>query len=443
MSYRQIKSAKSQELRAQRTETIAKRKRSCSLFIENIIPVVVIIRPDRIIQFLSRMLSELDSPIKSGNDGNKNTKSFLKSLRICSIIIFALCSMLFALCFFSSDANARVKGKCKDCHTMHYSYEGEGITYGDRQGPFPILTKGGCLGCHAQNTNGVNSIITSGQAKIPQVLHHNENNDLAGGNFYYVADGYNPDYSKGHNVIGVSHQENTPMNIPPAFIKSVFIPGGLGPTDWPVQQQLTCAGTWGCHGNRTVEDPYESVYGAHHTDDSAIDGITVGKSYRFLYGIKGAEHKNWEYLATVNNHNGYKGDIAHNTMDTISYLCGECHAKFHPNQNLGGIKEVGYVYNSIWRRHPADIAFSSVHVGFKNSEYENYVRYSIEAPVAFGQPTGGEEVVDSTSIIMCLSCHRAHASQYPDILRWDYAKMDLRNGTGKGCLACHTKKGEH
>ena len=92
--------------------------------------------------------------------------------------LFALCSMLFALCCFYSDADARVKGKCKDCHTMHYSYEGQGITYGDRQGPFPILTKGGCLGCHGQNTNGFNSIITSGQAKIPQVLHHNENNDL-------------------------------------------------------------------------------------------------------------------------------------------------------------------------------------------------------------------------------------------------------------------------
>lgn len=129
-------------------------------------------------------------------------------------------------------------------------------------------------------------------------------------------------------------------------------------------------------------------------------------------------------------------------MDTISYLCGECHAKFHPNPNLGGSKEVGQAYNSLWLRHPADISFNSVHGGFANSEYEGYVQYNLETPVAYDRPTGGEEAVNSNSVIMCLSCHRAHASPYPGMLRWDYSKIAA--GTGKsrtGCLACHTKKG--
>ena len=201
-----------------------------------------------------------------------------------------------------------------------------------------------------------------------------ENDDLAGGNFYYVADGYNPDYSKGHNLIGISRQENPPMDVPPGFIGNVLIPEGTGPTYWPEQSQLTCAGTWGCHGNRTIENPYQSLYGGHHSDDRIIDGSAVGKSYRFLYGIKGKEHKDWEYLATIVNHNGYKGDMTHSSTDTISYLCGECHAKFHPNPNLGGSTEVGQVYNSIWRRHPADISFNAVHGGFAGSEYQGYVR---------------------------------------------------------------------
>ncbi len=364
-----------------------------------------------------------------------------KHRKLCKLFVF--CSMLFALCCFYSEVDARVKGKCKDCHTMHYSYEGQEVTCGERKGPFPVMTKGGCIGCHGQDPIGTKSIITGGKARIPQVLHNNENTDLAGGNFYYVADGFNPDYSKGHNVLGISRQENPPMDVPPAFTKSVIIPGGLGPIDWPGQQQLACAGTWGCHGNRTIEDPYESVYGAHHADDSIIDGSTAGKSYRFLYGIKGAEHRDWEYLANVNNHNGYKGNAAHNTVDTISYLCGECHAKFHPNPNLGGSREVGQAYNSFWRRHPSDIAFVSVYGGFVNSEYQGYVTYSLEVPVAFEQPTGSEDIIDFNSILMCLSCHRAHASQYPDILRWNYSKMDTRNRTGKGCLACHTGKGGH
>jgi len=357
--------------------------------------------------------------------------------RVFYILLFALCSMLFA-----SAVDARVKGKCKDCHSMHYSYEGKEMTYGGRQGPFPALTQGGCIGCHGQAPNGTKSIITNGKTRIPQVLHYPVNDNLAGGNFYYVADEYNPDYSKGHNIKGISRQENPPMDVPPGFMNSILIPGGTGPAYWPGQQQLACAGTWGCHGNRTIEDPGSSIHGAHHADDSIIDGSTAGKSYRFLYGITGKEHKDWEYMATVNNHNGYKGSIDHAAMDTISYLCGECHAKFHPSPNLGGSKEVGHAYNSIWRRHPSDISFASVHGGFAGSEYQGYVTYSLEAPVAFSNPTGAEDIVNSDSVIMCLSCHRAHAGRHPDILRWDYSKITAGAGkSGTGCLACHTRKG--
>lgn len=355
-----------------------------------------------------------------------------KPSELCKLF-FALCSMLFALCCFYSEVDARVKGKCRDCHSMHSDT------------PFPVLTKGGCLGCHGQNPSGTQNIITTGKAEIPQVIHHMENADLAGGNFYYVADGYNPDYSKGHNVSGISLQESPPMNTPPGFIGDVIIPGGRGPVYWPAQQQLTCAGTWGCHGNRTIEDPFKSIYGAHHTDDSIIDGSTVGKSYRFLYGIKGKEHRDWEYQATIDNHNGYKGDMAHSSMDTISYLCGECHAKFHPHANLGGIREVGqaYNYNTIWLTHPSDIAFVAIHGGYAGSEYQGYVKYSLEAPIAFNKPTGGETVVDMDSIIMCLSCHRPHASTYSDIFRWDYTNIFARPGVPEtGCFTCHTKKGQ-
>ncbi|MEC4675779.1 MAG: cytochrome c3 family protein [Nitrospirota bacterium] len=346
--------------------------------------------------------------------------------------VFLIAILFFIICdAMSTPLYARVKGKCRDCHNMHAAE------------PFPALTRGGCLGCHGREPDGDRNIITEGKVRTPQVLHHMIDGDLAGGNFYYVADGYNPDYSKGHNVAGISLQEPPPMNIPPGFLKGVTVPGGAGPTEWPQQQQLTCAGTWGCHGNRTIEDPYKSIKGAHHADDRIIEGETVGDSYRFLYGIKGKEHKDWEYQATIDNHNGYKGDISHSAMDTISYLCSECHGKFHAHPNLGGAGEVGYAYNSSpWIRHPTDVAFSSVLGGYTGSEYQNYISYSLEAPVAYIRPTGGEEVVNMESIVMCLSCHRAHASPYPDLLRWDYDKMVVERGVqGTGCLTCHSRKG--
>lgn len=362
------------------------------------------------------------------------------------IFFFAVLTAVIACSLFFSVApsEARVKGKCKDCHTMHNSYEGKEMTYGNQTGPFPMLTKGGCIGCHGQNTSGAENIITLGKTRIPQIIHRLDKGDLAGGNYSYVADGYSPDYTKGHNVKGISMQEKPPMDRPPGFLAGVLIPEGSGPSYWTGQHQLDCSGTWGCHGNRKEEHPYKAVLGAHHTDDSALDGSSVGKSYRFLFGISGIEHKDWEYLASPDRHNGYKGDPGHDSMTTISYLCGECHARFHPNANLGGNEEVGHAYNnSAWRKHPADIAFSTVRGGYAGSEYQGYVLYSLVAPVAYLEPKGTEKTVDADSIVMCLSCHRAHASPFSDTLRWgSNSNASTTGDTGFGCTICHTRKKE-
>jgi hypothetical protein len=354
------------------------------------------------------------------------------------LLVWISCSLFFS----AAPLEAGVKGKCKDCHTMHNSYEGKEMTYGNQTGPFLVLTRGGCIGCHGQDPGGAENIITLGKTRIPQILHLPDKGDLAGGNYTFVADGYSPDYTKGHNVKGISLQEHPPMDQPPGFLTGVLIPGGTGPTYWSGQNQLDCAGTWGCHGNRMTEEPYRAVYGAHHTDDRTIDGSSVGRSYRFLFGITGTEHKDWEYLATPDNHNVYRGDPDAASMNTISYLCGECHARFHPNANLGGSGEVGHAYNPVWQKHPTDIAFSTVQGGYAGSEYQEYVLYSLVAPVASFEPTSTEKaVVDANNIVMCLSCHRAHATRYPDILRWEYSSnvSTIRNA-GNGCIVCHTKK---
>src|SRR4030042_5060272 len=138
--------------------------------------------------------------------------------------LYILCIILFAICYllFASVGEAKMKGRCKDCHSMHAST------------PFPVLTKGGCVGCHGQVPDGTQDIITIGKVRIQRELHHMGEGDLASGNFYYVADGYSPDYFKGHNVLGISHQESIPtMNVPPGFIGNVVIPGGKGPVYWP------------------------------------------------------------------------------------------------------------------------------------------------------------------------------------------------------------------
>ena len=47
-------------------------------------------------------------------------------------------------------------------------------------------------------------------------------------------------------------------------------------------------------------------------------------------------------------------------------------------------------------------------------------------------------------MVMCLSCHQAHATPFDGMLRFDYnaARSPVQRRTvTDGCLACHTTKG--
>jgi predicted CXXCH cytochrome family protein len=95
-------------------------------------------------------------------------------------------------------------------------------------------------------------------------------------------------------------------------------------------------------------------------------------------------------------------------------------------------------------RHPSDWVIPN------SSEYSAYTSYDISAPVA--RPSvataASATVTPGTDMVMCLSCHAAHATDYDYMLRGDYSAMtaggyaDIATATGEGfCLACHTTKG--
>lgn len=250
---------------------------------------------------------------------------------------------------------------------------------------------------------------------------------MAGGNFYWVTQtGGAP---KGHNVAGIASPD-TRFSTVPGSSASYY--------------QVTCAGASGCHGDRSKSDQYQAMYGAHHDDDSIIDGTTVGKSYRFLKGILGKEDSDWEQSVSNADHNQYKGvDRTDETQDdpsTISHLCAECHGDFH---NGSGNISSG-TWGSPWLRHPTDYDMGSTPSG---SEYRQYY-YSTKGDNLYNPlvPVASEDVssvkssvtFNKDTIITCLSCHRAHGSPYDSIMRWDY-KSWPGSGTN-GCTVCHTSK---
>jgi predicted CXXCH cytochrome family protein len=85
---------------------------------------------------------------------------------------------------------------------------------------------------------------------------------------------------------------------------------------------------------------------------------------------------------------------------------------------------------SPWLRHPNDILLPT---SGEYGAYDPIDNYSNEAPVAYLN-------IDAPSrddaVITCLSCHRAHGSDQPDMLRWDYVNMP----EGTGCYTCHSTK---
>ncbi|MCB2180577.1 MAG: hypothetical protein KQH63_00950 [Desulfobulbaceae bacterium] len=344
-----------------------------------------------------------------------------------------------AISLTQSSVLGKVSGECSNCHTMHNSQDGtpvvrkgtgaawssdDGqITGGSVQdSPTGRLLVTDCIGCHSSATE--DTIITLGDNKIPIVFNTNgyPSEALAAGNFYQVAQGAQYD-GYGHNVYGISAIDSKLLQAPGGGNQC----GGYNSSCHytlaapPNGENWYRGGCQGCHYN---------VF--HHEDNN---------NYRFLNShkgdmayVEGVEDEFWEQ-PSHGGHNSYKGVIRdsdqHTLMSTqsISSYCGGCHRYFHQNDSITD--------GSVWLRHPTDIALPT------DGEYAVYdpaTNYNMEAPVAWVNP---ETPVREEAVVMCLSCHRVHGSEHPDILRWDYDNMIAGNGgdyADTGCFVCHTSK---
>ena len=346
---------------------------------------------------------------------------------IVSIIFFIV------LC---SQVKAEVAGNCANCHTMHNSQGGSDMaTYGGTSGNNPCLTRGDCIGCHAYDISGTDNVVDIGGSLVPQVWHSAAIDlavDLAAGNFKYIATAADDD--TGHSVANIDQEGNA----------SMFPPPGDQHTTGITATNFTCAGKYGCHGDRSVSGGIESIKGAHHTNDNTIDGNSVGTSYRFLKGVLGLENPitAWRNVDAT-DHNEYKGATSPGTSSltspvngTMSGFCAECHGYYHGTNTA----ETGGTA-SPWIRHPTDFSLPS------SGEYINYTTYSIVAPVARVTVPGAPSSTVSPSgtdndIVMCLSCHGAHATKFYKLMRWDYngdEGGDLAEQLS-GCIVCHMSK---
>jgi hypothetical protein len=414
-------------------------------------------------------------------------------------ILLGVATAMFLSGFLSAvPALGAIQGQCADCHTMHNSEQNQpiakvGVTGTITATPLPNLLRMDCIACHAQNT-GDRIVVLPGGSQVPQV-YHEDASDLAAGNFAYIpgAKGVMGSNRKGHNVIDFSDigadAEFAGLGYPPGM----YMEYARHNTDRLVRaENLTCAGTNGCHGvrNQLIEEGstetktgLTAIRGAHHlnNNDQGINAeknwwtypgeMTVAGSYRFLMGVKGLENpkSRWQNVSS-DDHNEYLGSTMEVTLPTspeglcrgchfsippkpggsadpttttlirpenasMSGFCITCHGAFH---STGG----GNGTSGAFLRHPSDYVLP------ESGEYQHYTNYEISAPVArnaiFIQTVPGpfELVRAGEDMVMCLSCHQAHATPYNGMLRFDYASIIAGDTEDRvGCFACHTTKG--
>jgi predicted CxxxxCH...CXXCH cytochrome family protein len=369
----------------------------------------------------------------------------------CRCAVFVFVCTVGLLCL--GTAQARIQGACSDCHTMHNSQGNAAMNFDGSTTPNENLTRGDCYGCHAQG--GASALVTLGATSIPQVFHTGAT-DLAGGNFAYITGlkGSGAADNKGHNIGSLTGTDGVLYGPPGGIVQFGHDDGYNVNTD-----NLSCAGTNGCHGYRYAPSTLpEGVTGSHHknVDGQLSNPTSPGDSYRFLMGVKGLESPDWQNSAGPTSHNEYFSIASpvqlgcsnlscHSSSagvqppdGTMSQFCATCHGNFHTVATTSS-DGIGTVAASPFIRHPTDLSLPAT------GEYAAYTVYNVNAPVArLSVPAVSSSVVTPGSdTVMCLSCHVAHASDYPDMLRWDYSTMVAGNGgaaSDTGCFTCHTTK---
>ncbi len=364
--------------------------------------------------------------------------------RLCGISLVACLSLAVSLCQ-PGPVFAHVLGACADCHTMHNSQEGEAVWSGTpRKGDGgQYLVKQKCIGCHSSTDSSPTKQL--GPNTVPIVYNTVEPSAMtAGGNFFYVqdrGDGY------GHNVITPdAHLAQAPkadMSVGTCGFGGCHASLArirLGAGGYWVFNPLEGNGCIGCHVAR------------HHAPDPAPGQPTTEENgyYRFLGkpswvwdiphhssrpGVQGIEDPDWELTVSATDHNEYRDANkpgapfapGYTNPRGISDFCNGCHQGYH--------SYVCYNTNhssSGWLRHPA--GDSNIPA---SGEFLDYTLYDPLVPVSRQTLSGvSGAVTPGSDRVMCLSCHRAHGSPYPDMLRWDYSNL----AEGTGCLKCHTSK---
>jgi hypothetical protein len=287
---------------------------------------------------------------------------------------------------------------CAGCHVMHNSQDGEAIVPGGAGGYLLRQTDGSstCLRCHADygQLTGVDADSPPGGSGYG-----------GGGDFYWLKrDFIWSAHGRTQESLGDSHGHN----IIAADFGLTKTDGKLG-TQAPggtFDNELSCASCHDPHGNEN----YLLLRGNEQHDGATFPAAPIAVSP----GRRTASSN----AVSDSNHPAYGSGM--------SAWCAGCHTSFD-----NGL---------IDRMHPADFQMSTeirnIYNGYvstadptggtQDTAYREFVAFQTGAMDTSTLDTKSTKGPDAGAEVACISCHRAHASAFPDMMRW-YPNSELLN----------------
>ena len=286
--------------------------------------------------------------------------------------------------------------ECAGCHTMHNSQDGALVDSAHPTGNAYLLASGNasdtCLSCHAGYGQ-----FAGGTGFGP------------GGDFYWLTKTFTWTAHGTVTSAGDSHGHNV---ISPArgLIQDATLNQAPGGTF--LSQYLGCTSCHDPHGNQNFRILYGTangpVYNGGRYDFDAEAPLAKGNSRRTILGGGGNE--------TNSDHTIYKSGM--------SEWCANCHTNFHSDNTTNFVHPTGEEMGStVAAAYNAYISTDQIVGGDPATSYWGLVPFEdVQVDLDVADPQNATAGPDGQDQVMCLSCHRAHASPFQDIARWDMAQ---------------------
>ena len=308
---------------------------------------------------------------------------------------------------------------CDGCHTMHSSADnppGGTVTEALLKGTDPSST---CLNCHAGGW----------ESRINYHIFSDNGGVLSpGGDFFWLTQDYQVEIrpgtfedfegqNMGHNVVATDYGLT-------ADSANTAAPGGSF-----LNTDLSCVSCHSPHGESEggTRGGAAAISGSgSYSDPDPTDGSRLGK-YRLLRDANDAPPgaSSWPNPAPVAVADGSTSAGRYTETDTsyVAYMdgmsewCANCHTAYlndpnkHPAQATLG---------SLFNNYNSYVATGNF-TGSQSTSYLPLVPFEHNDPVrtnGLDYPTSGAGPTNGTATVMCLTCHRAHASAFNNATRW-------------------------